>query len=232
MAPEAQHSRQWAGRPGSSATRVLLILALAGSAYLLAVAIGTPRYTWLAWLTLLPLLIAVRKLCPLGATGAGALWGACVYLFSATGANDTLTLGALCLALLTGVPALYACLCAWLTRRFGFSPLVLGLGWVGAELALKPLGLSNGLIAGAPGEGTLIQWVGGVFGYVLVAFLIVFTCASLLAFLNGLRIRIPQPEPVLSPPIPTGRLEPQRVSCLSLWAAFMPSQPRAPPLFG
>ena len=106
MAPEAQHFRQWAGRSGSSATRVLLILALAGSAYLLAVAIGTPRYTWLAWLTLLPLLIAVRKLCPLGATGAGALWGACVYLFSATGVNDALTPGALCLALLTGVPAL------------------------------------------------------------------------------------------------------------------------------
>jgi len=231
MAPDAQHSRQWAWHPGSSATRVLLILALASSAYLLAVAMGTPRYTWLAWLTLLPLLVAVRKLCPLGATGAGALWGACVYLFSATGANDALTPGALCLALLTGVPAFYACLCAWLTGRFGFSPLVLGLGWVGAEVALKPLGLSNGLIAGAPVEGTLIQWVGGVFGYVLVAFLIVFTCASLLAFLNVLRIRIPQPKPALISPLPTERLDAQGVSYLSLWA-FMPSRPRAPPLFG
>ena len=231
MTPEAQRPRQRAGRRGSAATRVLLILTLVFSAYLLAVAIGTPRYTWLAWLTLLPLLISVRKLYPLGATGAGALWGACVYLFSATGVNDALTPGALCLALLTGVPALYACLCAWLTGRFGFSPLVLGLGWVGAEVALKPLGLSNGLIAGVPGDGTLIQWVGGVFGYVLEAFLIVFTCASLLAFLHGLRITVARPRPALSPPLPTERLEPQRVSCFPLWA-FIPSQPRAPPLFG
>ena len=232
MAPEARHSRQWTGRPGSSATRALLILTLAASAYLLALAMGTPRYTWLAWLTLLPLLIAVRGLCPLGATGAGAMWGACVYLFSAAGANDALAPGALCLALLTGVPALYACLCAWLTGRVGFSPLVLGLGWVGAELALKPLGLSNGLIAGAPGESTIIQWVGGVFGYVLVAFLIVFTCASLLVFLHGLRFRIPQPRRALSPPLPAERLGPQTMSCLSLWAAFMPPQSRAPPSFG
>jgi len=119
----------------------------------------------------------------------GGLWGLCLYLFVAA-AGSVIPSTTPALALLTIIPAAYAGLGALLTRRIGFNPLVLGLGWVLVEVALKPLGLRSGLLAGTQAGGTLVYWVGQVLGYVLVAFLVAYVNASLLAVLTCARLSV------------------------------------------
>ncbi|MGB2988160.1 MAG: hypothetical protein WBE26_20010, partial [Phycisphaerae bacterium] len=52
-----------------------LVLSLVASAYLMAHAITSPGYSWLGWLTLLPLFFAIRVCRPVIATLSGAVWG-------------------------------------------------------------------------------------------------------------------------------------------------------------
>ena len=65
-----------------------------------------------------------------------------------------------------------------------FSPLLLGIGWMGVELALHPIGLRYGLLAGTQGDGLVIRLLGGATGYVLVAFLVAYINAWLLSVLT------------------------------------------------
>ena len=131
---------------------------------------------------------------PVRATLAGALWGLCFYAFAAT-AVAVITPATLSWLLLATIPAAYAGLGAALTRRIGFNPVVLGVGWILVEIALKPLGLRYGLLAGAQGEGPLLHWVGRLLGYVFVAFVVACASASLLAALSSARrLTIPRPK--------------------------------------
>ena len=94
------------------------------------------------------------------------------------------------LALLLIVPSFYLWLGALVTRRLGYCSLFLGFTWIGVELALTPLGLENGLLAGTQGRGALVQLVGGLLGSVFVGFLIAFANALLLWLLGRVRVRI------------------------------------------
>ncbi len=154
------------------------------SANAMALAIASPSFWWLGWLTLLPLLLAIRLLSPGRAAVAGSFWGLCFYAISVGGAGAPLAPSLLSALLLAAIPGIYAGLGSRITRRVGFSPLLLGLGWVGVELALKPLALHHGLLAGTQGEGVMIRVVGNVAGYALVAFLLAYVSACLLSVLG------------------------------------------------
>ena len=130
----------------------ILLLSLIASAGLLSVAIGSPNHSWLAWLTLLPLLAAIRLLSPAKALLCGALWGSSLFLFLASGIEPVIPVTLRSFALLSIVPAAYALVGAGVTRRFGFNPLILGFAWSGVELALIPLGLAGGLLVSTYGH--------------------------------------------------------------------------------
>lgn len=168
------------------------MVALVASAYLMAAALGFEGYRWAAWFSLLPLFAAVRMLRPREATVWGGFWGFCLFLFSVTLARTAIPPTVQSLVVLTAVPAGYALLGAILTRRFGFNPLVLGLGWVGVEFGLKPLGLPHGLLAGTQGGGTFLHLVGGVLGFVFVAFVIASANAVVLSAFHSARAALPR----------------------------------------
>ncbi len=163
---------------------VVLTVSLVVSAYVMARGLRSPEQAWLAWVALLPLFVAIRSLCPVHAMLSGGLWGLSLCLFAAVAVGTALGDAALPLALLTAIPAAYAFLGASLTRRIGFSPLVLGVAWMGVELAFEPLGLGHGLLAGTQGDGALMHWIGGALGYVLVASLVAFAGSVLLLVLS------------------------------------------------
>ncbi len=224
----ATHSEQGQSPAGRNATAVTLALSLVASAFLMALSLSSPDYSYLGWLTLLPLFFAIRVLRPLRALLSGGLWGLCLFIFSVT-VFDTGVAGSLpSLALMTVVPALYACLGARLTRWIGFSPFVLGVSWMGVELALEPLGLHNGLLAATQGDGPLLHWVGGALGYVLAAFIVAFVSAALVSVLSRVRLAIPRPRYLTGPGAGPARLVPQTFSCFPLFAIPV-SQPRGPP---
>jgi len=105
-----------------------------------------------------------------------------VFLFSVGYVETAIPASFLSLLLLGLIPAVYAYLCARVIGGMGFCALLLGFGWIGVELALRPLGLHHGLLAGTQGGGALVGWVGNLFGYVFIAFII--------AFANGLLLSV------------------------------------------
>jgi apolipoprotein N-acyltransferase len=157
----------------------------------MVLALQSPDYWWLGWVTLLPLLLAIRVLPPWRALIAGSFWGGCFYLLSLLGGEAPFDSSLRSFALLTLIPGLYAGLGSVITRRVGFSPLLLGLGWVGVEFALQPLALHNGLLAGTQGDGLVVRVVGNLAGYALVAFLVAYVNAALLSVLGEVCIRVP-----------------------------------------
>ena len=217
------------GRRGRGAGKgVALALALLLSAYLMAVAVGTAGHPWLAWTSLIPLFIAIRWLHPLFALGSGVFWGAGLFFFSTTVVPSQVPTSLPALLLFLLVPGLYAGLGAWLSRLIGFHPLVLGVAWMGVELALKPLGLHHGLLAATQSDGALIHWVGGAMGYVFVAFLVAYANAVLFWVVSDGRLGSGRRAVVAAPDNPPASLIAQMTTCLArsfsrIW------QPRAPP---
>jgi len=164
---------------------LVLAGALAGSATLMALAIGSPRYGWLGWITLVPLFLAIRTLSPLRSMLAGGFWG--LSLFVAFAASGYVTWQGFWPPLLAVVlaPSLYSGWGARITLRRGFRPLLLALGWVGVEFALRPLAIHNGLLAGTQNDGWIIRIAGQLGGYLFVAFLLACVNALILAVLSS-----------------------------------------------
>ena len=196
------------------------------SAFLLSTALALPAYSWLGWLALLPLFRVIQVLRPAHALLAGGVWGASLYVFSVGPCETGLAEGILPFALLTLAPALYAFGGAHLTRRIGYSPFVLAVGWILLELALKPLNLRHGLLAATQGNGLLVQFVGGVFGYAFVAFLVALASACFLSVLA--RVRLPNRVTTLSEAW-AGWIT-RLVSSVHSLRYTISSQPRAPPV--
>ncbi len=161
-----------------------LAVLLAASAFMMALSLRLDDARWLGWITLLPLFLSIRVLRPLESLVAGSFWGLLLAAFSASGAEASLVPGLKSYALLTLVPGLYAALASRVTRKVGFHPLLLGLGWVGVELILQPLTVRNGLLAATQGNGLAIRAIGHLGGYLCVAFLVAYVNASLLEILT------------------------------------------------
>ena len=211
-----------------SAAGVALTVALVGSAYLTAAAVGSPTHSWAGWLSLLPLFFAIRLLRPLRASACGALWGASLFVFCLALGRTAVAANLWSFALFIGIPAIYTFLGAWLTRWMGFSPFVLGVGWMGVELALAPVGLHNGLLSATQGDTALMDYIGRALGYILVAFLVAYVNAVLVAVIARVRLRLPRTFRITSSGNGVFFLRSQIVGCLSL-VALQPSHPRAPP---
>lgn len=214
-------------RPGYVQLAVL-VASLVLSAAVTGAAAQSGQHSWLAWISLLPLFWAIRSLGPLGATLSGALWGGCLYGFLAAGATPAVPPALWTTALLTVVPGAYAASCSLVTRRLGFNPLVLGLGWVVVEFAVRPLGLPSGLLASTQTGGVLANVLSSLFGYAFVALLLVCGNASLVSILSTARLRfLPCRLLAGSPPVRVRTTSPTR-RYVRRWAQHQ-AYPRAPP---
>ncbi len=183
----------------------VVILSLIVSALVLSMEIASPNPSWLRWLTLLPLLAAIRFMPPIKAFACGALWGISLFLFLAHGGGFKPIPHALIpatiqsFALLSLIPAAYAFLGARLARLFGFAScaVLLGSGWAVVELALTPLGL-NGLLVSAlhsQADGSFVYLLEGVLGYVCLAAFIAAANGLLLSILSHACVRGWGPPP-------------------------------------
>ncbi len=131
MSAKARH-RSAEGR-SARVTTVALTASLAVSAGLVALSAASGRHHWLALVGLLPLFVSIRRQTPLRALLSGALWGLSLFAFTIAGLGPAIEVAPGSLLLFIGAPAAYACLGAILTRWIGFSPFVLGVGWVGVD---------------------------------------------------------------------------------------------------
>ena len=233
------------------------LLALAGalifSAYLTAAALRSPDHHWLAWISFLPLFVAVRWLRPATAALVGGLWGACLYVFLTAGPTPVveamalamdptaaaITPSASLLALLIVVPAVYVGLAARPARcGTGILPvssaiklLTLALGWTLVEAVLHfhhPSALREGLLSGSQGEATQLHWLARLFGYVCTAFVVACVNASLIGILSNARLGLPAGRSLAEPPNAGVCPASQTTLCFQL-LALSQTCPRAPP---
>jgi hypothetical protein len=84
------------------------------------------------------------------------------------------------------------------------------------------------LLAGTQGDGTLMQWLGGALGYVLVAFVVAFINAILVAAISAACGAISSSRNIPGPAEGGAVLIPQTFCCFPLFAVPI-AQPRAPP---
>ena len=202
------------------------------SAALTAGVLRSPDHHWLAWISFVPLFVAVRWLRAPEAALVGGLWGACLGLFSAGGPMPVIALSAWLLALLIVIPAVYVGLAARPARAIGFNLLTLALGWTLVEACLhlqKAIGLQEGLLTGAHVEGPPLHWVAGLIGYVSMAFLVAWANASLITILSDARLSFPVHKSLSGPPNLVGWLRSQAVPAIQSWT-FCQAYPRAPPI--
>ncbi len=208
---------------------VVLASSLIGTALLMALALTSPDYSSLAWISLLPLFWAIRSQGPTTAAFSGALWGISLYFFSTVGAAPAVAPTFFSLVLLATVPALYAGLGSLLTRAIGFNPLMLACGWILVEVALKPLRLHQGLLAGSLGDTAQLHWLARLLGYVFVALIVACANASLVSILSGTRLSFPACRSLAGSPNVVRRLASQSVLAIQPWT-LRQVQARASPI--
>lgn len=160
------------------AWHVLLVVAIVVSAYTTARCDRLAYGVWLGWVAIVPLFAAIRLLGPLSATGCGVLWGACVAMLHPVSLAELHSWSPLVMPLVAGA---YTGLGSALTRWIGFSPFVLGVGWMGVELAAVPLGFSGGLASGGLHETAWMDLGGRALGFVVLAFVVAYVNAALLS---------------------------------------------------
>lgn len=182
-------------------------LMLSGAA--LAAALEWRTAGALAWVALLPFFLAIRLLRPADAALGGAWWGLTVLVCCGAGESTRIPADPQAIALMTALPAAYAGVGALLTRRVGFSPLLLALGWALLELALQPLGMRLGLLGNIQDDSPYLHWIASVLGSAFVAFLVAGVNATLLELLSTAgnepavlpaRIRVPLSWRLLATP--------------------------------
>jgi hypothetical protein len=156
---------------------------LAG-AYLMSASMRGTVPSFAAWFALVPLLTCIRILSPLKAMLTGGLWGLAIYAFCSIGSDRLFPASPLNLLLLTAAPAIYGAFGALLTRWIGFSPYILGVSWMGVELALTPIRLSFGLIGSRLTDSLFSDWLGHALGFVVVAFAVAYVNAILVCALH------------------------------------------------
>ncbi len=147
----------------------------------MASALCFPSFSWLAWVSLFPLLISIRTHKPLRAMLSGCAWSvsllAIMLLFARPG--QSVTLGdSFCVILAI---AFYTWLGAWATRHIGFHPLVLGVAWMFIELALSPLGWHERVMAEVYASSGWLSLISHTLGCVFVGFAVAFITASIVS---------------------------------------------------
>ncbi len=215
--------------PWQGARVAALFASLILSAYGVALALSTVELPWLGWVTLLPLFVAIRRLTPRAAMLAGGVWGLSLLASTTVLLDTAVSLSPVSAALMLAVPAIYVGLGSRLTRRIGFSPFVLAVGWIAVEFALTPLGLRHGLLAGTQGGGSLVQTVGGFLGYVFVAFIIAYASGMFVAAIGLLRALIVWFITAVDTLDPLGSVIPQSTRLVPIRVPGA-SRSRAPPL--
>lgn len=168
--------------PRRNAIFAVLLVGTAVAGILLSLLIKSKSAPFLSLALAAPLFLAIRICVPWRAAGCGAAW-AISAVISAKVVGVPAIAGSVVSSLwLCAVLTAFSYAFAQLTRRRGFNPLALAMGWAGVELALSPLHLPNGLLL-AGQESALLFTVGKLGGFVFAAFLVALVGAMLVALL-------------------------------------------------
>ena len=160
-----------------------IAVALGFSAHLVCLAASSAIWSWLVWVALTPFLLVLRRVGPRGGLAVGLWWGMCMGVCRLALAGLPVT--AVDIAMPGLGFGLFAAAVCLLSRRIGFSPVIVALLWVGTELGLDVLGWHDGLLVASLASGPLLTWIGAVLGTALITFLIVWTNAQVVELLES-----------------------------------------------
>jgi len=160
----------------------ILFAGLVLGALVTATAQSSGMYHWVAWIGLLPLFAAVRRLTGIAAAASGALWGGTVYIAAVMIADTPLAFSWRICLISGAIPALYLFAVAWFIRRYGYSALALALGWVIVEFVAKATGAYPDLIGAEQSPSALFKLIADFLGTGFIALVIVYASAFVISF--------------------------------------------------
>jgi apolipoprotein N-acyltransferase len=133
-----------------------------------------PAYWYFSFFALTPFLYRVIKATPGESLRLGLLFGLSFFGASATGwVGISPLLAVIRLFCGTALFALFAWTIGWARQRWGFSPCVVAVLWVGLESSLAKLGLAAGLLGATGFSHPLLHGLAGLFGLVAASAIIV-----------------------------------------------------------
>lgn len=140
---------------------------------------------------LLPLFGAIRLLSPRASACAGACWSLFLWLLL-RGAREEET-GPLQIAATLIASSAFAAMASFLHQNLRCGPLHLSLAYLLFEITLLPLGLDLGLLVATIEGGGLVATLGSIFGYLVVAFLVAYFNALIIAL--AAKLSLPRSRP-------------------------------------
>jgi apolipoprotein N-acyltransferase len=169
------------------------------SALLLLIANLFTQYWYLSFFALIPFLYRLIKATPIESLRLGFLLGLSFFGASAEDSLGSLSLIPL-LKLISGITlfALYGWSVGWARNRWGFSPSMVALLWVGLELALVRFGLAGGIFGEVGFSHPLLHGLVSLFGFLTISAIIVLLNSLLvLAIVKTLRVVRPKVKTIV-----------------------------------
>ncbi len=153
------------------AATAIKVVALALSAMVTAFAVSALEHPLVGIVGFLPLIFICQTETPLRAFLLGSVWGGSLCVSNLTLGSALVVHDLGTLLLLAVLPACYAALGACVTRRIGFSPFILALGWILVECCVGSR-ISGSLISQT--DSGMLAVVGRHLGSAWSAFVVVY----------------------------------------------------------
>lgn len=174
----------------TSLKRPLMLGSLGLGGALLALGTVPHSAPWLGWLALVPLFICIRFSTVRFAFLGGLTWGLSFCVLSEViHLESAATWSWTTLITLSLASGLYALGGTYASKKRGFDPVLLALGWCGVELLVAPFGFKHGLLLSTQESNAAVYVLANLGGFVFAAFLVAFFIASILAVLTDERLR-------------------------------------------
>lgn len=161
----------------------LVFLSALGAAH----AVVVSKSILLFWISLTPLLLAIRTLRPVRSARYGFLWGVCFQLFLTLFSGSLTGVSLFSMFFISATAALYTAIGVSVVRHFKIGPMALGLGWIAALPIIRLVSLNFGFFPISFSADNLILIVAEYLGCSVIAFVVIYLNA-LLVMIAGIII--------------------------------------------
>lgn len=213
---------------GRIAARAIIFAVLCAGGLTAGSAVVSCGFHWAAWVGLVPLFAAIRRLTGREALAGGALWGGAAYFAAIIASRTFIPVSFAAYAVYVVLPAVYVYFMASFSRRYWHSSLAMALGWIVVELAVNASGIQPGLITAEHIESPFLRVIADFLGSGFIAFLFAYAGAIVITVVSNLCVYW-HSTPTLIPQYSEAGFIHESQTLALFGRRLRPMRPRGPP---